>query len=114
MIYLPNNFFLNSGHYTQYCNKTFNYLFIYIFINYYSLIFIICAKYSHSINSFLVLIGFIIFCYSTQIGVPGGKTGNMFINVPIEVTCYQPETVGCMLHLFKYLIMIIMLFNASC
>ncbi|XP_025193229.1 eukaryotic translation initiation factor 3 subunit F-1 [Melanaphis sacchari] len=31
---------------------------------------------------------------STQIGVPGGKTGNMFINVPIEVTCYQPETVG--------------------
>lgn len=39
------------------------------------------------------------FYYSTQIGVPGGKTGNMFINVPIEVTCYQPETVGCMLHL---------------
>jgi len=39
----------------------------------------------------------IIFYYSTQIGVPGGKTGNMFINVPIEVTCYQPETVGRML-----------------
>lgn len=44
----------------------------------------------------------LIFYYSTQIGVPGGKTGNMFINVPIEVTCYQPETVGCMLNiLFK-------------
>lgn len=40
------------------------------------------------------------FYYSTQIGVPGGKTGNMFITVPVEVTCYQPETVGCMLYLF--------------
>lgn len=51
-----------------------------------------------------------IFIFSTQIGVPGGKTGNMFINVPIEVTCYQPETVGCMflfLDIFKYVVICI-------
>lgn len=47
-----------------------------------------------------------LFCYSTQIGVPGGKTGNMFINVPIEVTCYQPETVGCMYFVVIYVYII--------
>lgn len=56
-----------------------------------------------------ILIGFVIYCYSTQIGVPGGKTGNMFINVPIEVTCYQPETVGCMLYLFIWLWYIVLI-----
>jgi len=27
----------------------------------------------------------------------------MFINVPIEVTCYQPETVGCKLIFIYFL-----------
>lgn len=29
-----------------------------------------------------------------QLGVPGGKTGCMFTPIPVEVTCYEPETFG--------------------
>lgn len=28
------------------------------------------------------------------LGVPGGKTGCMFTPIPVEMTCYEPETVG--------------------
>lgn len=31
---------------------------------------------------------------SVSIGVPGGKSGNMFTPVPVDVLCYEPEVVG--------------------
>lgn len=32
-----------------------------------------------------------------QLGVPGGKTGCMFTPIPVDITCYSPETVGVQL-----------------
>ncbi|XP_054260992.1 eukaryotic translation initiation factor 3 subunit F-like [Macrosteles quadrilineatus] len=31
---------------------------------------------------------------NVSIGVPGGKSGNMFTPVPVDVLCYEPEVVG--------------------